>query len=836
MRAKDLSFALGAVTLFLAFLVCEDIVMAQKSSGPAHSWIPFSVRNIPKIAPSGTPTNIPPRSRPARAATIDSTSFTLYPSELAGVFCGDAVWVDYDNDGDLDILVSGMGDSIPLTKIYRNDNGVFTDIGANIPGIVSEHGVAWGDYDNDGDYDLAITGNLTPDSGSFTPITKIYRNDNGTFVDVNAPLIQVMGSVCWVDYDNDGKLDLFVTGAHVYSGEFQTVLYHNDGNDTFTPVPFTFPGVWASSIAWGDYNNDGYPDVLITGYGDWGVTSELFMNNCAVDSSTPFIDAGSPFQATNHCGVAWGDYDNDGYADVVISGDPPTWTWNTFSTIYHNNGDGTFTDIKPGIDQLSFSSVAWGDYDNDGLPDLAICGWLDDSTNVLKIFHNDGGGHFTDINANLPAVWWGSVAWGDVDNDGRLDLLISGGSIPQAYFNLHPPYVPITQIYHNNLSVAPNRSPSTPAGFAASVTDHTVQFSWDQTTDDHTPVHALSYNLRVGTSPGASDIVAPSSNVATGYRRIPKSGSSGNHLTRSLTLPTGKYYWSVQAIDNGYSGSGFTEEKPVLVGVIPHPISNWYMVSVPNGHDDMTKTDLFPDAMSYAFTYSISYQLADTLKAGVGYWLKYAVGTAPKILDGVGIPTLSIPVEEGWNMIGSISVPVSTSAIVSDPSGMTTSSFFTYNGTYQKSNTIEPGTGYWVKVNQAGTLNLSASSVAGAGTIRIVENGDAPPSPPEGDAPSKKNILPAAFGLEQNYPNPFNPSTSIRYMLPADSRVVLKVYNLLGQVVATLVSGLQTAGTKEARWDAGAYSSGIYFYRMEATNVTNLHDGYSQTGKMLLIK
>ena len=250
----------------------------------------------------------------------------------------------------------------------------------------------------------------------------------------------------------------------------------------------------------------------------------------------------------------------------------------------------------------------------------------------------------------------------------------------------------------------------------------------------------------------------------------------------------------------------------------------------------MTRADLFPNAISYAFSYNTSYQLADTLEAGVGYWLKYAAGTSPEIQDGIAIPTLSIPVRGGWNMIGSISVPVSTSSIISDPPGMTTSSFFTYNGTYQRSNTIEPGTGYWVKVNEAGALTLSASSVLGAGTIRIVENNEAPPSPPDGDDGSKKNILPSAFGLEQNYPNPFNPSTSIRYMLPADSRVVLKVYNLLGQVVATLVNGLQTAGTKEAKWSAGSYSSGIYLYRIEATNVTNIRDNFSQVGKMVLVK
>jgi len=836
MTAKSIFVISLVITLCFVLFSCTDPAKAQDRSSRNLPWLPFTIKNAVPPMKSEAALHHKIRPRSPQSTMIDSTTFTLYPADLTGVLCGDAVWIDYDNDGDLDILVSGMADTIPITKIYRNDNGVFTDIQANIPGMVSEHGVAWGDYDNDGDFDLAIEGNLANDSAHAVPITKIYRNDNGTFVDINAPIIQVMGgSVTWIDYDGDGRLDLLVTGAQIYGSEFASKLYHNDGDGIFSEAPISLPGVWASSVGWADFNNDGSPDLLITGYGNWGVTTALFQNNCWHDTVTSFTHLSPPLQRLNSCGIAWGDYDNDGFLDLVFSGDPPTWTWNTFSTIYHNNGDGTFTDIQPGLDSVMTSAVAWGDYDNDGLLDLALSGWFDDSTNITKIYHNDGGGKFSDIHAALPGVWFGSLAWGDFDNDGRLDLLMSGGTAPQMYYNAHPPFQPITQIYHNNLIVASNKSPITPPTAASSVHGNAVQFTWDQTTDDHTPLHGLTYNLRVGTSPGASDVFAPSSNVSTGYRRIPRIGSTGNHLTKTLYLPTGTYYWGVQAVDNGYAGSQFTDEKKFVIG-IPQAISSWYMVSVPYAHDGMTRADLFPNAISYAFSYNTSYQLADTLEAGVGYWLKYAAGTTPEILDGTGISTLSIPVREGWNMIGSISSPVSTSSIISDPPGMTTSSFFTYNGTYQRSNTIGPGAGYWVKVNEAGTLTLSASAVVGAGTIRIVENNEAPPSPPEGNDGSKKNILPSAFGLEQNFPNPFNPSTSIRYLLPADSRVVLKVYNLLGQVVATLVNGLQTAGTKEARWDAGSFSSGIYFYRMEATNVTNLHDGYLQTGKMLLLK
>jgi hypothetical protein len=756
---------------------------------------------------------------------LDTAAFTYYPAELTGVVVGNAHWIDYDNDGDLDIIVSGRDSSaIPVTKIYRNDNGVFTDIHADIPGIVTERGISWGDYDNDGDFDLAITGTI--DSAGTIPVSRIYRNDNGVFVDIHAPLIPLLGGVAtWVDYNMDGKLDLLIAGSPDIGHTFYTKLYRND-DSTFTDSGIYIPGVWGASVDWADYDNDGDPDLLLTGYGDWGVTSGLFRNDGNVFTYVPL-----PFAPVNFSAVSWGDFDNDGKMDFIVSGDPIAAD-STFTALYRCTGTGTFQFVPTNLPQLNGCAVAWGDYDNDGDLDLAINGWHSGSTNMTKIFRNDGNGVFTDIGADLPGTWWGSVAWGDFDNDGRLDLLISGGTTPQPYSFFYKiggswyPMAPITQIYHNNTS-SPNQKPFAPSSMSTTMSGNTVTFTWGKGTDDRTPQSMLSYNLRVGTSPGASDIVAPSSNFTTGYRRLPNTGNSGHKLSRTFHLPQGQYYWSVQSVDNGYSGSSFAAEGTT----IQIPPERWQLISVPYSHSDNQRTTLFPTAVSNAFTYNGSgYIVSNSLVGGVGYWLKFPNATFPTPLSGVVQTLVTVPVTQGWNMIGSLSTSITTAQITSQPPGLTTTQFFGYDGNYTASSTIEPGKGYWVKVSQAGTLTLSSSSMGEVtARIRIVPTDERPPLRPEGDETKQQTPLPASYSLGQNYPNPFNPSTVIQYQLPQTVHVTLTLYNILGEEVRKLVDGDESAGYKSVRLDANTFPSGIYFYKLQAGTYTSVR-------KMVLIK
>ena len=146
-------------------------------------------------------------------------TFTDINAGLTGVRYCALSWGDYDNDGDLDLAISGNW----ISKIYRSDNGTFVDINAGLTGV-KNCALSWGDYDNDGDLDLAIAGY----SSNYDLISKIYRNDNGNFVDINAGLIGVsFCALSWGDYDNDGDLDLAIAGSS-YVGTISKI-YRNDG-------------------------------------------------------------------------------------------------------------------------------------------------------------------------------------------------------------------------------------------------------------------------------------------------------------------------------------------------------------------------------------------------------------------------------------------------------------------------------------------------------------------------------------------------------------------------------------------------------------------------------
>ncbi len=250
--------------------------------------------------------------------------------------------------------------------------------------------------------------------------------------------------------------------------------------------------------------------------------------------------------------------------------------------------------------------------------------------------------------------------------------------------------------------------------------------------------------------------------------------------------------------------------------IIQVEVSNrWNILSVPMLVNDYQTTEIYPTAISKACTYSNeNYILEDTLRKGVGYWLKFDDNQTVAIF-GVPISIDTFNVNEGWNMIGSISEPVLTSNIFSIPPGVVTSNFYKYDGKYIICDTIYPGKGYWVKVNQTAKLILSSSVYANeSNRIRIIPIQEMPPSLPESDNLSP--YIPDRFVLEQNYPNPFNSSTKIRYGIPEASFVTIKLYNMIGKEIITLVKEVKEAGMYEIDLDAKGITSGIYFYRMRA--------------------
>lgn len=251
-------------------------------------------------------------------------------------------------------------------------------------------------------------------------------------------------------------------------------------------------------------------------------------------------------------------------------------------------------------------------------------------------------------------------------------------------------------------------------------------------------------------------------------------------------------------------------------GITPQP--GWNLVSLPWDTKSRMRSELFPTSGSRAFTYKGTYVVRESISAGAGYWLKFASSAIPGIAGSARVKD-TLHLAAGWNMIGSIAVPVPVSTIGSEPGGAVTSAFFGYGGSYVVSQTIEPGKGYWVRLNAPATLILSANpGAAELSSIRIVPGEELPPDPPQdGEVPlNPPREIPTAFSLEQNYPNPFNPSTHFEFRIAKVEFVTLGIYNLLGQEVATLVNEAKTPGVYGVRWDARSLPSGVYFYRLRA--------------------
>ncbi|MBI5475938.1 MAG: T9SS type A sorting domain-containing protein [Ignavibacteriales bacterium] len=309
-------------------------------------------------------------------------------------------------------------------------------------------------------------------------------------------------------------------------------------------------------------------------------------------------------------------------------------------------------------------------------------------------------------------------------------------------------------------------------------------------------------------------------------------------IVKSNLIGDTTYYWRVRAKNNGGTSpwtSIWKFNTSVLsMSVMLSESFGWNIVSIPLKVVDGRKTAIFPSAISAAFAFDQQYAAKETLQNGIGYWLKFPVDENI-LLGGLPVSIESVNVHEGWNLIGSISTPVLVSNITSEPPNIITSNFFKYHNGYIIADTIAPGRGYWVKVNQAGKLILTSSgSMNLKNRITIVSTNEMPPAPPDGIVLSEN--IPLQYSLNDAYPNPFNPTTYLRYSLPSDSKTKLTIYNILGQNVQTLLDGIENAGYKSIELNLSTLPSGMYFYELDAVSISDPGKSFSQVKKMILLK
>lgn len=295
--------------------------------------------------------------------------------------------------------------------------------------------VAWGDYNYDGLQDFVITGR---EYEGTTPYyySILYKNtENNDFKEIKDIFVAVEeSSLDWGDYNNDNYIDMLLSGDVFGSNTHScySEIYKNNRNNEFIRVDYlTITKIGTGEMKWGNYNNNSYNDVLQSGLSNYGIpTSKLYKSDGSV-----FWYAFS-FNGRYYSDIDWGDYDNDGYLDFIITGRDEL---STNTKILKNYGDTLFEEqTQFDISNVMNGSVEWGDFDNDGFLDILITGETLDNGIITEIYKNINGNDFVKIAGNnFTDMFLGEAIWGDYNNDGKIDILTTGwGKINTSYIRI----------------------------------------------------------------------------------------------------------------------------------------------------------------------------------------------------------------------------------------------------------------------------------------------------------------------------------------------------------------------------------------------------------------
>lgn len=522
---------------------------------------------------------------------------------ITGINEGSVNWGDYNNDGLLDFMMTGR--QFIDGEDFSYYAAIFKNLGSNIfeeyTGViqpVERSSLEWGDYNNDNYLDIIYGGGYIKNYSSFLKTEICKNNTNETFsvqTDINLIKTTQCG-IAWGDYNNDAYQDIFQTGYN-YGNVISKIYKNNQNNNFIEQTDINIKGVDKSSVSWGDYNNDGFLDFVYNGNTGYFRLTKIYKNNgnntFSVQNNIELVDLSAGT-------IEWGDYNNDGFLDLIMSGQTLEDQYNVFITkIYRNNGDNTFTELLDvDLVAVTWSSVIWGDYNNDGFLDILLTGWAADDIGTgictSKIYKNNGDETFTEqIDISLIPVGYSSVAWGDYDNDNDLDILLSGVYAASSL---------TTKIYKNNITI-PNTPPNIITNLQTEIVGNDIIFSWDEATDDNQASAGLSYNIYVYEKDNPLPYIAsPQAFSQThdfnGRRLIAERGhiqgirENGrvSYIIKGRFEKGKTYYWSVQAIDASFAGGEFAPEATInivnipkitdnAIKIYPNPASNYIQIN-----------------------------------------------------------------------------------------------------------------------------------------------------------------------------------------------------------------------------------------------------------------
>jgi photosystem II stability/assembly factor-like uncharacterized protein len=717
---------------------------------------------------------------------------------------------------------------LPTAAFNHTVNGLtvnFTDASSDIDGTI----VSWNWNFGDGSFSSEqnpthtyTTANtyivwlkVSDDDGGIDSTLKIItvqQNPGGTFGDftevtpLDSVFVTPQDEDFWVittapaDYDNDGDLDIAVLGYYVIynqSFDYRLLLLVNNGESTPTQWNFTYVNVdlgnlstGSSDMAWGDADGDGDLDLAV---GSNGLTV-LFKNDLGSlvlsDTQLPGYWEDNSQAEFDLRSITWADFDNDSDLDLLI---PSVYDNNSFSfkTLLMRNdglggtGDFIFSAIDSVFSATRHASSTWADCDNDQDLDLLLINIVPNTElGFIKRYLNEGNGIFSEQTLlDSLSLEHGEAQWGDYDSDGDLDILIAGNvKETTGTYNL------ALRIYRND-------------------------------SENYIPIEVIScipcegwFDLTAATwadydSDGDMDILLAgnynSGSNIEGRARI-YTNIGGNFVPDTLnTLPAPR-----ASGDRGGTFSWFDVDND---GDLDYFIAGQYFVPGGNGlveaqmHLYRNDTPAQNNAPSNPSGLNASIQNDGSVLLS---WIAATDDNTPSPAITYDIKVVRKGTHTPIRPEGSLNNNLFSTRLP-EPGNISSVTQWAVLG-------LEDGLYEWSvqAVDAAYVGSILSTGMFEVGGTTSADN---------------KDILPDKFSLEQNYPNPFNPGTKIRYQTPQNGIVTLKIYDVLGNEIATLVNEEKPAGFYEVSFDAASLSSGVYFYTIKADNFTS-------TKKMILMK
>lgn len=433
---------------------------------------------------------------------IQAQSFEETETIMKDYFYSSSHVADFDGDGFVDIIHNGAIDSnndtnvdTTLNEIYKNENGVlsvFGDLGINSTHLGD---IKFMDFDNDGLLDIVSTGLSYNDIVNYQQYR--FRNTGSGFELVENLPGKIYGGLEIFDFNHDGKQDYALNGTQYVEGTgftYEMDLYQNTG-DGFEVILAWVPGGQNSSFKVVDLNNDHHLDLVAFGFNsDLEPYFHVYLNNEGT------LELSQELAPVSGGKLAYADFNADGFIDLVATGQDKNY--DEYLGVYMNDGTGNFIMTAIEGEGLGSSSVDVGDLNNDGYYDFIAIGDDADYNGWIKVFlYNPEDNSFVKAEEtglfNLGSQ--GNIQVLDYNNDNHLDVLAAG------FDWAHDDMPSLTKLF-KNLSTEENQKPVAPTELNLEKEGNRLNFSWSGASDDKTPTEALQYEIKVGTTSGAQDI------------------------------------------------------------------------------------------------------------------------------------------------------------------------------------------------------------------------------------------------------------------------------------------------------------------------------------------